>query len=267
MRLQAGAAKLRGQIDTLKLQLPALEAEKKTAVAARSFKDLRGGPSHGGHQEARGRAGLAGGGAGGHAGCALLPREALVASRQLEESSQAELLQVEAACAAEEVRVLRRQVADVEALCSRRGTSAAERQLFEQEIDVLQRSQEQLAKKYAIDVSSLEELPVEEDEEIDDEPEDDAEDEDWEMRLSRRCRQPRPRQGRTLPTEALPPARSRWRRRSLRRRRRRPPRRWRPPRRRRSWSCLQEIPRRPRGGARSSAGCCPRRRRGPASAP
>eukprot|EP00931_Biecheleriopsis_adriatica_P086285 TRINITY_DN60995_c0_g1_i1.p1 TRINITY_DN60995_c0_g1~~TRINITY_DN60995_c0_g1_i1.p1 ORF type:complete len:1117 (+),score=359.09 TRINITY_DN60995_c0_g1_i1:45-3395(+) len=156
---EAEAAKLRSQIDAAVQALPGLEAEKKLAVASRSFKEA-------GRltEEIRRRdedkkkfetelealqAGLAS------------AREALGSCRQSEQDAQAELLRTEESCALEELRVLRHQVSDLEELCKTPSLSSSDRRLFEQEVCIFQRQQEHLSKKHKIGLESLEQIPAE----------------------------------------------------------------------------------------------------------
>jgi len=162
------AAKVRSQIDAVGLQLPSLEAEKKRAVASKSFKEagrltkeIKGREQEQSELEARLEAlqqELADG------------REKLIETRQVEEAAQVELLDAEGAGAKEELRVLRRQSSDLETLCRRLPSSSSDRRLYEQEIAVLQRSQEHLSSKFIIALDSLEEIPP------DDAPESDTSD-------------------------------------------------------------------------------------------
>jgi hypothetical protein len=151
------AAKLRSQIDAVGLQLPSLEAEKKRAVASRSFKEagrlseeIKRREQEQSGLEARLEAlqqELAGG------------RDELIEKRQVEEAAQAELLDAEGAGAKEELRVLLRQATDLKTVCSRLPSSSSDRRLYEQEIAVLQRSQEHYSSKFNIALDSLEEIP------------------------------------------------------------------------------------------------------------
>lgn len=153
---EAEAAKLRSQIDAHVQMLPSLEAEKKLAVASRSFKEAgRLTEEIRRRQEGKEKfeaeleslqAGLA------------AAREALATSRQSEQEAQVELLKVEENCAIEELRVLRHQVADLEELC-KSPALAADRRLYEQEVCVMKRQQEHLSKKYSVDVATLEHIP------------------------------------------------------------------------------------------------------------
>lgn len=154
---EAEAAKLRSQIDGHVQMLPNLEAEKKLAVASRSFKEAgrlteeirrrqEGKEKFEAELEAL-QAGLA------------AAREALATCRQSEQEAQAELLKVEENCAVEELRVLRHQVTDLQELCKSPALSVNDRRLYEQEICVMQRQQEHLSKKYSVDVATLEDIP------------------------------------------------------------------------------------------------------------
>jgi len=164
------AAKLRSQIDAVGLQLPALEAEKKRAVASRSFKEagrlteeIKKREQEQSTLETRLEAlqqELA------------TAREELIEKRQAEEAAQAELLEAEGAGAKEELRVLLRQSSDLEMLCRRLPSSSSDRRLYEQEIAVLQRSQEHFSSKFNIALDSLEEIPPDDD----DAPESEAND-------------------------------------------------------------------------------------------
>eukprot|EP00434_Breviolum_minutum_P023678 symbB.v1.2.020888.t1/scaffold1778.1/size101634/8 len=154
---EAEAAKLRSQIDAHVQMLPSLEAEKKLAVASRSFKEAgRLTEEIRRRQEGKEKfeaeletlqAGLA------------AAREALATSRQSEQEAQVELLKVEENCAIEELRVLRHQVTDLEELCKSPALAANDRRLYEQEVCVMKRQQEHLSKKYSVDVATLEHIP------------------------------------------------------------------------------------------------------------
>jgi len=154
---EAEAAKLRSQIDAHVQMLPSLEAEKKLAVASRSFKEAgRLTEEIRRRQEGKEKfeaeletlqAGLA------------AAREALATSRQSEQEAQVELLKVEENCAIEELRVLRHQVTDLEELCTSPALAATDRRLYEQEVCVMKRQQEHLSKKYSVDVATLEHIP------------------------------------------------------------------------------------------------------------
>lgn len=168
---EAEAAKLRDQIDAIRLQLPSLEAEKKMAIASRSFKEAgrmaeeikKREEEHRKFEEGLERLQ-------GHLNSA---REALVNCRHNEESAQSAFVEAEAHCASEELRVQRRQARDLELMCKRAVASQTENALLEQERRLVQRSQENLVKKYDVDVSTLEEIPSEPGEESE---EDDVED-------------------------------------------------------------------------------------------
>lgn len=156
---EAEAAKLRSQIDAVRLQLPSLEAEKKKAVASRSFKeagriteDIKRREEELRTYEAELES---------LQGELAATRDALAAARQFEEETQASLLQEEERCAKEEVRILQRQALDLEALCEGLKAGSQERLLFEEECRVLQRSMQHLVKEYSIDVETLESIPPE----------------------------------------------------------------------------------------------------------
>lgn len=156
---EAEAAKLRCQIDAIGQALPALEAEKKLAVASRSFKeagrlteDIRRREDDRKAFEAQLES---------LQGALASAREALAACRQAEEGSQAELLGAEERCAKEELRVLRRQVNDLEALRGSAELRDSDRRLLEQEVGVLQLSREHLSSKYGISLDSLSEISEE----------------------------------------------------------------------------------------------------------
>ncbi|CAJ1327572.1 unnamed protein product [Effrenium voratum] len=177
---EAEAAKLRSQIDASVQALPSLEAEKKLAVASRSFKEAgrlteeirrreEGKKKFEAELESL-QAELAS------------AREALAECRQSEQDSQGELLKVEENCAVEELRVLRHQVSDLEELCKLPSVSSSDRRLYEQEVSVLKHQQEHLAKKYNIDPAGLEDIPTDvveslEDKRVIEVPSDDSEDE------------------------------------------------------------------------------------------
>eukprot|EP00930_Biecheleria_cincta_P027263 TRINITY_DN19148_c0_g1_i1.p1 TRINITY_DN19148_c0_g1~~TRINITY_DN19148_c0_g1_i1.p1 ORF type:complete len:1219 (+),score=325.67 TRINITY_DN19148_c0_g1_i1:54-3659(+) len=156
---EAEAAKLRRQVDAAVQALPGLEAEKKLAVASRSFKEagrlteeIRRREEDRKNFEAQLES---------IQSALTSAREALSKSRQGEHDAQAELLQTEARCALEELRVLRHQQRDLEELCRTPALSSSDRQLYEQETSVVQRQQEHLSKKYEIDLSSLADIPTE----------------------------------------------------------------------------------------------------------
>mmetsp|Transcript_20363 Transcript_20363/g.36407 ORF Transcript_20363/g.36407 Transcript_20363/m.36407 type:complete len:1107 (-) Transcript_20363:84-3404(-) len=156
---EAEAAKLRSQIDASVQALPGLEAEKKLAVASRSFKEAGRLTEEIRRREEEKKtfesqleslqAGLAS------------AREALATCRQGEQDAQAELLRTEESCAVEELRVLRHQVRGLEELCKRPALDSSDRRLYEQEICVAQRQQEHLSKKYSIVLDSLDEFSPE----------------------------------------------------------------------------------------------------------
>jgi len=159
MSQEAEAAKLRSQIDATAQALPGLEAEKKLAVASRSFKEAgrlteeirrREEGKKKFEQELESlQAGLAS------------AREELAACRQGEQDAQEELLSVEEKCAFEELRVLRHQVCDLEDLRKSPSLGASAQRLYSKEVEVLKRQQEHLSKKYGVELASLEDIPME----------------------------------------------------------------------------------------------------------
>jgi len=89
-------------------------------------------------------------------------REQLASCRQREEGAQAELMETEAKCGAEELRILQRQILDLEALRKKAPISQTERQLLEKEESVFRSAQKHLAEKNGISLGDLEEIPPEE---------------------------------------------------------------------------------------------------------
>jgi len=156
---EAEAAKLRRQVDSAIQALPGLEAEKKLAVASRSFKEagrlteeIRRRDEDRKNFEAKLES---------IQSALTSAREALSKSRQSEQDAQAELLQTEERCASEELRVLRLQQRDLEELCKSPSLSLSDRQLYEQETSVVQRQQEHLSQKYNIALNSVADIPAE----------------------------------------------------------------------------------------------------------
>jgi len=157
---EAEAAKLRGQIDTIQQQIPSLEAEKKLAVSSRSFKEagriseeIKKREEDKRHYEA---------------GLQLLQdglrgaREQLTEFRQAEEQAQEELLEVEAKCGQEEIRILQRQMRDLETLSSKISSTSDEFQLLLEELQFLRGWQENLAAKHSVSLEDLSEMEFEE---------------------------------------------------------------------------------------------------------
>ncbi|CAE7241350.1 AL1 [Symbiodinium pilosum] len=156
---EAAAAKLRSQIDATVEVLPSLEAEKKLAVASRSFKEA-GRLTEEIRRREEGKKKIEAELESLQAGLATA-REELASCRRNEQDAQEELLRVEGKCAIEELRVLRHQVRDLEDLCKSSSLSATARQLYVQEVSVLKHQQAHLAKKYSIEEESLEDIPKE----------------------------------------------------------------------------------------------------------
>jgi len=101
-------------------------------------------------------------------------RRQLGEAREAEEAAQAELQRVESQCSVEELRVVRRQLRDLEKLRARPTAPASDAALFDQEIKVLRQSQEHLAQKCGIEdpeslelIESGEEDPTDDDERAD----------------------------------------------------------------------------------------------------
>jgi len=163
------AAGARSQVEAIRIQLPSLEAEKKQAVASRSFKEAgrlaeeirRREEERKTYEESleKIQSELSD------------HRERLASSRQLEESSQARLMEAEARGGAEEIRILQRQIRDLDKLGKSSSMGATERILFEEEERVFSSARTHLAEKYSIDLSSLEDIPSD----PEDLPEEDAE--------------------------------------------------------------------------------------------
>lgn len=153
------AARLRSQLDAAVQVLPSLEAAKKTAVAARSFKEAGRLTEEIKRREEEKRTAevelenMQG-------GLAALG-ESLESCRRQEESAQAELLAAEEKVAIEELRVLRLQIQELEGVSKSPLLSRGDGRLVEQEIRLLKRQQEHLSKKYSVAPESLEEIPAE----------------------------------------------------------------------------------------------------------
>ncbi|CAE7857032.1 unnamed protein product [Symbiodinium microadriaticum] len=156
---EAAAAKLRSQVDATVEILPSLEAEKKLAVASRSFKEA-GRLTEEIRRREEGKKKIETELESLQASLATA-REELAACRQTEQNAQEELLKVEGTCAVEELRVLRHQVSDLEDLCKSPSLSASARRLYNQEVSVLKHQQAHLAKKYNIETESLEDIAAE----------------------------------------------------------------------------------------------------------
>lgn len=156
---EAAAAKLRSQVDATVEILPSLEAEKKLAVASRSFKEA-GRLTEEIRRREEGKKKIEAELESLQASLATA-REELAACRQTEQNAQEELLKVEGTCAVEELRVLRHQVSDLEDLCKAPSLSTSARRLYNQEVSVLKHQQEHLAKKYSIETASLEDIAAE----------------------------------------------------------------------------------------------------------
>ncbi|CAE7570318.1 unnamed protein product [Symbiodinium sp. CCMP2456] len=156
---EAAAAKLRSQVDATVEILPSLEAEKKLAVASRSFKEA-GRLTEEIRRREEGKKKIETELESLQASLATA-REELAACRQTEQNAQEELLKVEGTCAVEELRVLRHQVSDLEDLCKAPSLSASARRLYNQEVSVLKHQQAHLAKKYSIETESLEDIAAE----------------------------------------------------------------------------------------------------------
>merc|ERR1712107_276955 len=102
-------------------------------------------------------------------------RKELVEFREAEEKAQAELQSVESRCSVEELRVVRRQLRDLEKLRARPSAPSADSPLFEQEIKVLRQSHDHLVQKCGVEdpdslepIESAEEEPTDEEETIQD---------------------------------------------------------------------------------------------------
>jgi len=156
---EAEAAKLRSQIDTIKLQMPALEAEKKLAVSSRSFKEA-GRISEDIRKREEERKALE---------VELdkiqgelnTTRESVTACHQDEEQALAELTEAEATCDVEEARILQRQFCDLEKLRARKSAGESERSILEQESRVISKARDHLIEKHSLAVGSLEPIPSE----------------------------------------------------------------------------------------------------------
>jgi len=172
---EAESSKLRSQLDAIRIQMPTLEAEKKVAVASRSFKEAGRISEEIKKREEERKT---------HE-CELealqsqltTQRETLATSRQLEEGAQAELMEAEAKSGAEELRILQRQIRDLDKLRQSSCMGATERILFEEEERVFKSAQSHLAEKYGIALDTLEGIPSEDEDiegdvvsEVEDEP-------------------------------------------------------------------------------------------------
>jgi hypothetical protein len=154
---EADTSKLRSQLDAIRIQMPTLEAEKKVAVASRSFKEagrlaeeIRKCTENQATYEAELEK---------LQGELTAQREKLAGSRQIEEAAQGELMAAEAKSGAEELRVLQRQICDLDKLRQSSCMSATERILFEEEERVFKSAQTHLAEKYGVALDTLEEIP------------------------------------------------------------------------------------------------------------
>ena len=158
----------RSEIESIKLEMSSLEAQKKLAVSSRSFKEAgrvseqmrareeeRRAPEE---QSEELQSSL------------LTSREVLVASRQAEEAAQAELLRVETDCAMEGNRVLQQQFVDVVALRKRMGDATGERALLEMEERNLRAAQVHLAAKHGLMLAPAVEDIQEPEQEVSDVP-------------------------------------------------------------------------------------------------